>query len=117
MDYQPFRPLANYIKEVVRLRKELSATIYSGEFLDNLEASISGSGKTGYCVFRNPRSNKRASVIVNYERKAQDVTVTKFEGNSSGSVTVYQPFTPTRHARLPISLRLDGERLAVIVEE
>ena len=117
MDYQPFRPLANYIKEVVRLRKELSATIYSGEFLDNLEASISGSGETGYCVFRNPHTNKRASVIVNYERKEQDVTVTGFEGNSSGSVTVYQPFTPARHAKLPISLRLDGERLAVVVEE
>ena len=110
-------PLANYIKEVVRLRKELSATIYSGEFLDNLEASISGSGETGYCVFRDPRSNKRAAVIVNYERTTRDVTVTKFEGNNSGAVTVYQLFTPTRHARLPISLRLDGERLAVVVEE
>ncbi len=117
MDYRPFQPLADYIKEVIRLRKELRDTIYSGEFVDTLEAAVTGSGETGYGVFRNPRTGKRACVLVNYDREAREVSLQRFEGRSGTSVRIYQPFSKPRQASLPVPIRLPGERFAVVMEE
>ena len=117
MDYPPFRILASYIKEVVRLRTELRQTIYSGEFLDTVEADVSGAADTGYGVFRNTQTRKRACVLVNYARDGRDVSLAKFAGNSSGAVTIYRPLTQEQHSKLPVSVHLDGERFAVVVEQ
>ena len=117
MDYKPFQPLAEYVKEVVRLRKELRETIYSGEFLDTLEAAVKGPDDTGYGVFRNMRTGKRACVIVNYDREPREVSFRQFEGKSGGRVRIYQPFSNQREASLPAPIRIGGERFAVVIEE
>jgi len=117
MDYKAFQPLAEYIKEVVRLRKDLSDTIYSGEFLDTLEATVTANGQTGFGVFRNPRTGKRACVVVNYDREPREVSVRQFQGNIGGPVRIYEPFGHPRQASLPASIRIAGERFAVITEE
>jgi hypothetical protein len=117
MDYKAFQPLAEYIKEVVRLRKELQETIYGGEFLDTLETKVTPSDQTGYGVFRNLHTRKRACVVVNYDREAREVSLREFQGNSGGRVRIYQPFSNSREASLPATLSIGGERFAVVMEE
>jgi hypothetical protein len=117
MDYPAFQPLANYIKEVVRLRGSLKETIYSGEFLDTLEARVKTDAGAGYGVFRNVRSGKRACVLVNYDRQPRDLSLVGFDGNTGGAVHVYQPFGDPKNLKLPVSVRVPGERFAVVVEE
>jgi len=117
MDYGPFRPLANYIKDVIRLRKDLRETIYSGEFLDTLEAKVTGAADTGYGVFRNPATRKRACVVVNYSREPREVSVSGFEGRDRSAVRIYEPAGEPRQATLPTDVRLSGERFAVVAEE
>lgn len=116
MDFPPFRPLANYIKEAIRLRQGLKDTIYSGEFLDTLEASVTSAGTVGYGVFRNTSTGKRACVLVNYDREPHEASV-RFDGNTSGAVEVYQPFADASHRQLPVTVRVPGERFAVVREE
>ena len=116
MDYPPFRPLANYIKEAIRLRQSLKDTIYSGEFLDTLEASVESAGHTGYGVFRNTSTGKRACVLVNYDRDPREVSLKSFDGDTSGAVEVHQPFASPSSRKLPVTLRIPGERFAVVIE-
>jgi hypothetical protein len=116
MDFPPFRPLANYIKEAIRLRQSLKDTIYSGEFLDTLEASVESAGHMGYGVFRNTSTGKRACVLVNYDRDPREVSLKSFEGDRSGAVEVNQPFASPSRRKLPVALRIPGERFAVVIE-
>jgi hypothetical protein len=117
MDYPPFRPLANYIREVIHLRQSLQDTIYFGEFLDTLQAKVNSAGHTGYGVFRNPNTGKRACVLVNYDREPRQASLESFDGNSMGAVKLYQPFAGAGSRKLPASVQIAGERFAVIVEE
>jgi hypothetical protein len=117
MDFPPFQPLAEYVKEVIGLRKRLHETIYSGEFQDTQGASVTGPEETGYGVFRNPRTGKRACVLVNYDRQARDMSLVRFEGGNGGPVRIYQPFAEPRRATLPAAVHLNGERFAVVAEE
>jgi hypothetical protein len=116
MDFAPFKDLSNYIREVIRLRESLKDTIYAGEFLDTLEASVKSAGHAGYGVFRNS-SGKRACVLVNYDREPREVTVTGFDGNGRGRVKVYQPFADVGEEKLPATVKLAGERFAVVMEQ
>jgi hypothetical protein len=122
MEYEPFRPLSRYIKEILRIRGRLKETIYQGEFLDTLEVRFEGiDGKESdgvkYSVFRNPATGKRACVVVNYEDTSEDASLIAFEGNANGSVRIYEPFSEVKSSKLPVSLKMGGERLAIIVEE
>jgi hypothetical protein len=116
MEYPPFRALASYIKEAVGLRKELGGTIYSAGFEDTLGATVNTVRETGYGVFRNPHTGKRACVLVNYDRAPREVSVVRFEEGGS-KVRIYQPFAASRQTKLPATVRLAGERFAIVVEE
>ena len=117
MEYKPFRPLSRYVKEVLRIRGSLKETIYQGEFLDTLQASVQGNEAVGYSVFRNAKTGKRACVVVNYEAAPEEASLVRFEGNTSGSVSLYQPYNEVEKRTLPVSLKLPAERFAIIVEE
>jgi hypothetical protein len=117
MAYEPFQPLSRYIKEVIRIRRELMATIYRGEFLDTLGARIDGEADTGYCVFRHPQTGKRACVVVNYALAARKSSLAGFDGNPAGNIRIYAPFAATEDGKLPLTLDLPAERFAVVVEE
>ena len=117
MEYPPFRPLSRYIKEILRIRGILKETIYQGEFLDTLEADVKKDDGVGYSVFRNTRTGKHACVIVNYEDVPRKASLISFQGNEAGAVSAYQPSEEVKSTKLPLSLELPAEGLAVIMEE
>ena len=112
-----YKPLSNYIKEIQRLRGDLKDTIYMGEYLDNLEADVEVPEDMRYGVHRNTESGKRAVVAINFDTEPHDLSVMSFEGNTGGSVYIYEPFKERVEGRLPLSLVVPGERLAIVVEK
>ena len=112
-----YKPLSSYIKEVQRIREELKETIYMGEYLDNLEADVEVSEDMRYGVHRNTESGQRAVVAINFDTEPHDLSVMSFEGNTGGSVYIYEPFKERVEGRLPLSLVVPGERLAIVVEK
>jgi hypothetical protein len=112
---EQMRPIASYIAELLSIRDELKETIFLGDFLDVLEASIEPSPGLKYNVHRHPGTGKRACVVVNQGLAPLETRVA-FEGGG-GPVRVYRPFESARAARSPVALTVPGERLAIVVEE
>jgi hypothetical protein len=110
------RPISMYIAEVLRIRNELKETLFLGEFLDNLEVSVSEQEHLKYNSHRNPKTGKRAVVLVNQSEAPLETTV-HFAGNPHGPVRIYQPFAPVQQQALAVSVSVPGERLVVVVEE
>ncbi len=71
----------------------------------------------GYSVFRNTETGKRAWVAVNYDIAPRKTSLLSFEGNTQGTVRVYQPYSEAKNLKLPVSLTLPAERLVIVVEE
>jgi hypothetical protein len=113
-----YRPLARYVKEVIRIRRSLAETIFNGEFLDTLEVTVKAPPHVKFSVFRNARTGKRACVLMNLSLSPATAVV-RFKagrGESSGRAAIYRPFQKVAHSRLPASVAIPGERLAVVEE-
>jgi hypothetical protein len=108
--------LARYIKEALRIREELKDTIFLGEFLDNLEATVAPRPSLRWNTHRNPTTARRACVLVNHGAGPLS-TIVRFEGNAKGPVAIYRPFQKVVHTHLPAKATIAPERFAVVVEE
>jgi hypothetical protein len=112
----PSRALAEYIREVIALREQLKDTIYLGEFLDTLEATVEAEEGIKFCVHRNPATSERACVLVNFSRQPRKASLT-FEGNDEGPALIYRPFGEPESARLPVEVTIPPDRLVIVVED
>jgi len=110
------RELSKYIAEVLSIREELKETIYLGDFLDTLEAFVKSSENVKYNTHRNPKTGKRACVLVNQSKEIAEASV-EFLGNADGRICIYKPFDKVRTEQLPVKILIPGEYLAVVVEE
>ena len=113
------RPISGYIREIIRIREleELKDTIFLGEFLDTLQVDVAGDQGVRFNTHRNPRTGKRACVLVNFGLEPLEATLAAFEGNDSGGVGIYQPFEERKGASLPVTVIVRPERFVIIVEE
>ena len=109
------RPIAEYLREVIRIREDLKDTLFFGEFLDTREASVEASDPIRHSVHRNTETGRRACVLANLGTDPSEAIVV-FQGNDSGKVAIHEPFKSTRHETLPLKLTVPGERLAIVVE-
>ncbi len=110
------RTISAYIGEIIRIREELKGIIFFGEFLDKLEVEVRAAEHLQYGVHRNPKTGKRACVLVNHSAEPLETGVA-FEGNDDGRARIFQPFEKVRMQELPAELSIPGERLAIVVEE
>lgn len=116
MHWEPMRPLSAYIREVLRIREALKETLFLGEFLDTLQVRVEGHEEIRFNTHLNPKTGKRACVLVNLGEVSREVSVA-FEGKSSELASIYQPFEKRRSEQLPVALAIPPERLAIVVEE
>lgn len=117
MAYEPFKPLAAYGKEIIRLRELLKDDIYHAEFLDTQEVKFGGQPQVRCSCFKNYETGNRACVIVNYGTEESEAAVLGFDGNVGGRVKVYLPYQEPRSASLPAKVTIPAQRLAIVVEE
>jgi hypothetical protein len=116
MAYQPMRQLSVYVREILRIMEQVKDTICSGEFLDTLAAQFEGPAEMRYSMFRDPKTAKRACVVVNMGEQSHHASVRAFEGNPNGKVVVHQPFNPPRTCNLPVDMEIPAQRLAIVAE-
>jgi len=115
MQDRPMRPLSKYIREVLRIREELEDTIYYGEFLDKLEATVETHDDVRWNTHRNPDTGRRACVLANLGHEPRQATV-RFDGDSR-PVTVHVPFKEVVKATQPAAITIKPRQLAIVVEE
>jgi hypothetical protein len=110
------QPLAKYVSELIRIRKEFEDLLFFGRFNDGIGATVQGGPDIRYSVFKSmdPASNDVASVIVNFGDTPEAATVS-IDG-TSGEVVVAAPDLPDRHAALPLQISIPPHQLAVVVK-
>jgi hypothetical protein len=110
------RPLARYVSELIRIRKEYASLLFLGRFNDTLGATVTADADIRYSVFEplQPDTPGRACVVVNFGDSPERAEV-GMDG-LSGEVTVAAPFQKDRAATLPVSLTVPAHRLEVIVK-
>ena len=113
---EQMRELAEYIREVLRIREQLKDAIFFGEYLDTLEVTVETPENVRFGAFRSTATGQRACVVVNQGQETCVATV-DFHGSGLGAGRVYQPFAPARATSLPTALEIPGERLAIVLEE
>ncbi len=116
MAYPTMRRLSEYIREVLRIAEDVKDTIFFGEFMDDQQGHCESGDEMRHSVFRNPKTSKRACVVVNLGSRPNDASIVGFAGNSNGEVIVRQPFAEPRRAILPVKLVIPAERLAIVSE-
>ena len=109
------RPLARYVSELIRIRKQYDDLLFYGRFNDTMGATVQGDADIRYSVFRSTKANdrSRACVVVNFGDSPESAEV-NFQGVSEG-IVIATPFNPERSAHLPVRLSILPHQLVVIV--
>jgi len=110
------RPLARYVSELIRIRKQYADLLFFGRFNDTMGATVHGGANIRYSVFKPLQAGKsgEACVVVNFDTTPQTVTVS-LDG-FSGKVQIATPFHADRTATLPVQLTIPPHQLAVVVK-
>ncbi len=112
------RPLARYVSELIRIRKEYANLLFYGRFNDTTGATVKGGGPyIRYSVFDPFHSGNsgRACVIVNFGNSPASVEV-NLDG-MTGNVRIAAPFQADRTDSLPVRMTIPPDRLAVVVKQ
>ncbi|HEV2577443.1 MAG TPA: DUF6259 domain-containing protein [Acidobacteriaceae bacterium] len=110
------RPLARYVSELIRIRKEYADLLFFGRFNDRMGATVHGGPNVRYSVFKPLKAGQsgEACVVVNFDTTPQTVDV-NLDG-ASGQVEVATPFHADHAETLPVRLTIPPQQLAVIVK-
>jgi hypothetical protein len=117
VDEKLTRPLARYVRELIRIRKKYADLLFHGRFNDTIGAQVKGSADIRHSVFlpmEPGNTDRRACVVVNFGNKPESVDIS-LEG-ITGEVTIAQPFQPDRKISLPARILVPPRRLAVVVK-
>jgi hypothetical protein len=111
------RPLARYVSELIRIRKQYEDLLFYGRFNDTMGATVHGGADLRYSVFRpfDAGSKSRACVVVNFGDSPETAEV-KLD-DESGEVTVATPFHPDQKTTLPAQITIPAHQLAVVVKQ
>lgn len=125
VDEELTRPFAQYVSELIRIRKEYADLLFLGRFNDTMGATVHAGPNVRYSVFKPLKSsksgeteaanNKEACVVVNFDTTPQTVEV-NLDG-ISGDVKIATPFHADQSATLPVSLTIPPHQLAVVVKQ
>jgi hypothetical protein len=111
------QPLARYVAELIRIRKEYERLLFFGRFNDTMGAAVKGDADIRYSVFTPLRAGEtgRACVVVNFGETDESAEV-RFDGQN-GDVVIATPFHEDRQATLPLKIIVPPHQLAVVVQK
>jgi hypothetical protein len=118
VDWPPFHGLANYIKEVKRIRDALQDTVFFGESLGQGPVKFEGGPPDGmaYNVFRNRANGRRVCILTNSRIEERKLSFPAFASAPGGKARIHTPGRKARVVTLPVELTIPAERI-VFVEE
>jgi Domain of unknown function (DUF6259) len=111
------RPLARYVSELIRIRKEYADLLFFGRFNDTIGGTVHGGPFIRYSVFKHLQTGKsgEACVVVNFDTTPEQAEVSLDE--LSGTAVVSRPFQPDETVTLPARLTIPPHQLAVVVKQ
>lgn len=119
LDQPLYYDLANYIKEVERIRGELSDIIFLGDYLDNQGAKVNAvneehSNALHFKVWRNPKTDQNAIIIANDSPDAVQLNW-EFTNKNVKQAIIYEPFRkPVIVIQgTPITIKEEGVQMIV----
>lgn len=109
------RPLAEYVAELIRIRKEFQDLLFFGRFNDTFGATVEGGSDVRYSVFKSmdPNSKDVAAVVVNFGDVPESAAI-RIDG-AKGEATVAAPNQPDYKSALPLQISIPPHRLVVVV--
>jgi hypothetical protein len=123
LDQPIYRDLANYIKEINRIRNELSDYIFTGDYFDNMGGKVQvikpgekdAHGDLTYKVHGNRKTGKRAIVIVNNAEEPAQYKWT-FTHRDVPEVKLYSPFAEVKIIKAGQPVEIKGESVQILIE-
>jgi hypothetical protein len=123
LDEPVYRDLANYIKEINRIRTELGEYIFTGDYFDDQGGNIhvvstgdkGGQGDLTFRIHGNRKTGKRAMVVVNDGVEPVVFTCT-FTHRNVPEMKLYSPFAGIRTVKTGEPLEIRGESVQILVE-
>jgi hypothetical protein len=118
LDWPPFQGLADYIKEVKRIRDALQETVFFGEVLGQSQVTLAGGPPDGVAcnVFRNRQTGRRVCILTNSRLEQRELAFPAFAGAPGGKARIHVPNRKARTVTLPAAVTIPPERI-VFVEE
>ena len=124
-----YADLSRYIQESERIRQELRDTIFTADYFDVLDATVTevqaaahsagspvpATGPLHWRVHGNRETGRRAIVVVNASREPQTYTWA-FQHKTVATASLYEPFQTVRQTQQSDAVTIPGERFQVIVE-
>jgi hypothetical protein len=120
-----YRDLAEYLREVERIRQDLASLIFLGNFYDNQGGQLSAAeGQPGkplspdvlFAVHGDSAGQRRAIVAVNNSSAARKYAW-KFTHREVKTAKLYVPFEGVREVASAEPLEIKGPGLHILVEE
>jgi hypothetical protein len=116
-----YSDLARYVREIGRIRQELAAFIFLGNFYDNQGAIVTAAeGQPGkpdvlFAVHGHSDGKRRAIVVVNNSDAARKYDW-KFTHRHVQAAKLYAPFEPVKDVTSGEPLEIKGPGLHILVE-
>lgn len=109
------RPLARYVSELIRIRKQYEDLLFLGRFNDTMGATVKGGPDIRYSVFKSLQAGNasQACVVVNFG-SAPETVVVDFDG-VRGQAAVAAPFRADSTVTLPARIMVLPHEIAVVV--
>jgi hypothetical protein len=119
LDWPPVRGLAEYVKEVKRIRDRLQETVFYGEVLGQTGVTLTDKlpGGVEYNVFRNRDTGLRVCVLSNSSRTPAKAGLGGFGPPGSPEALVRTPFKAARRLPLPGIVEVPAEGIVFVAEE
>jgi len=115
LDESLTRPLSNYVKELIRIRKKYADILFTGRFVDTMGATVRGGVNSRFSVFEAMNDPlRKAVVVVNFGNNEDDMEVS-VENAKNGQAEVCIPFQPDILVQLPATVRVPPRTCAVVV--
>ena len=117
-----YRDLAEYIREVERIRAELAEIVFLGKYLDELGAEVVDSGRPSpakalyYAVHEHAKNGRRAIVVANDSAKPRTYTW-RFTATQVKQATLHVPFERPRTVASGAAVEIGGVGLHILVGE
>jgi len=114
-----YQELANYLREVERLRHELADLIFLGNFFDDTEAEVTepsaSSGALRFAVHGHRQTNQRAIVVVNTSDRPLKY-VWKFTHKEVMQARLHAPFEAPKVLATATTVEIKPLGLHILVE-
>ncbi len=109
--------LGRYIKEIAKIRMELSDFLWNGQFRDTLGASLTGETKDVlFGVHIDRKSSKRAVVLMNTAERERSVKVVLEGRKESRNFRIFKPFEKATSQPSSKRITIKASGVAVAVE-